>query len=112
MVRGVPQPPPLSDEARAAAREKAIEVRRARADLKERLKAGDVALAEVFSLAQDDPVVAGIKMSKVLESLPAVGKVKAKRTMESIGIAPSRRVRGVGAHQREKLLDAFPPAGS
>ena len=51
-------------------------------------------------------------MSKVLESLPSVGKVKAKRTMEAIGVAPSRRVRGVGAHQREKLLDAFPPADS
>lgn len=108
----MPQPPPLSDEARAAARDKAIEVRRARAELKEQLKAGAVDLAEVFARAQDDPVVAGIKMSKVLESLPSVGKVKAKRTMEAIGVAPSRRVRGVGAHQREKLLDAFPPADS
>lgn len=106
----MPQPPPLSDEARAAARDKAIEVRRARAELKEHLKTGAVDLAEVFARAESDPVIAGIKMSKVLESLPSVGKVKAKRTMEDIGIAASRRVRGVGLHQREKLLDAFPPA--
>lgn len=112
MVRQVPQPPSLSDDERAAARDKAIEVRRARAELKERLKAGEIGLAEVFARAQDDPVVAGIKMSKVLESLPAVGKVKAKRTMETIGIAASRRVRGVGQNQREALLDAFGPVDS
>jgi hypothetical protein len=106
----VPQPPSLSDDERAAARAKAIEVRRARAELKDDLKSGQIDLAAVFARAQDDPIVAGIKMSKVLESLPAVGKVKAKRTMESIGIAPTRRVRGVGQHQREKLLAAFPPS--
>ena len=43
----------------------------------------------------------------MLESLPGVGKVKARRTMEEIGIAETRRLRGLGKEQRAKLLDAF-----
>lgn len=105
----MPQPPVLTDDQRAAAREKAMAARRARARLKEDLKAGAVSLADVFEQAAGDPIVAGTKMLTVLEALPAVGKVKARRTMDTIGIAQSRRVRGVGEHQREKLLAAFPP---
>jgi ribosomal protein S13 len=40
----------------------------------------------------------------MLESLPGVGKVKARRIMEEIGIADSRRVRGLGPQQRAALL--------
>ena len=106
----MPQPPTLSDEQRAAAREKALVARQQRARLKEDLKAGVVSLAEVFARAVDDEGVAGTKRLVILQSLPAVGKVKARRTMDTIGIAHSRRVRGVGEHQREKLLAEFPPA--
>ncbi len=105
----MPRPPSLTDAQRAAAREKALAARQARAQLKEDLKAGRVTLAEVFVQAGDDAIVAGTKILTILESLPTVGKVKARRTMDTIGIAHSRRVRGVGEHQREKLLAAFPP---
>ena len=40
----------------------------------------------------------------MLESLPGVGKVKARRTMEEIGIAETRRLRGLGDKQRSELL--------
>ena len=40
----------------------------------------------------------------MLESLPGVGKVKARRLMEEIGIADNRRVQGLGAQQRASLL--------
>lgn len=106
----MPQPPALSVEQRLAALAKAAEARRVRAALKEHLKAGEFGLVEVFERAVSEPVVAGTKILTILESLPSVGKVKARRTMESIGIAPSRRVRGVGVIQREKLLEAFPPS--
>ena len=46
-------------------------------------------------------------MPAVLEPLRGVGKVKARRTMEEIGIADTRRVRGLGSQQREALLAAF-----
>ena len=102
------QPPALTPEQRAAALEKAAAARRARAELKERLKLGSITLAEVLEQGQGDDLVGKTKVLAVLESLPGVGKVKARRTMEDIGIAETRRVRGLGVKQREALLAAFP----
>jgi len=100
----VPQPPALSPEERDAALAKAAEARRVRAALKDDLKHGRIGLAEVFDRAEGDAVVAGTKILTILESLPGNGKVKSRRQLEEVGIAESRRVRGVGAHQRERLL--------
>ena len=44
-----------------------------------------------------------MRVSAVLESMPGVGKVRAQRIMEKIGISASRRVRGLGTHQRAAL---------
>jgi len=40
-----------------------------------------------------------MKVSALLEALPGVGKVRAKQIMEQLGIAESRRVRGLGSNQ-------------
>jgi hypothetical protein len=104
----MPLPPTLTAEQRAAALQKAAEARRVRAELKERLKMGSVTLAELFAKADKDDIVGKMKTVAVLESLPGVGKVKARRTMEEIGISESRRLRGLGDQQRDKLLKAFP----
>jgi hypothetical protein len=101
-------PPQLSPEQRQAALAKAAEVRRARAEMKDRLKMGLVTLSELLEQSEGDEVVGKTKVVAVLESLPGVGKVKARRTMESIGIAETRRVRGLGDQQRKALLEAFP----
>jgi hypothetical protein len=101
------KPPTLSDEARAAALAKAAEARRIRAELKQRLKMGSLSFAEVLEQAETDEVVGKTKVLAVLESLPGVGKVKARRTMEDIGIADNRRLRGLGGKQRDELLAAF-----
>ena len=100
----MPQPPPISPEARAAALEKAAQARRQRAELKEKLKMGSITLAELFDQV-DDETIGKMKVLAVLESLPGLGKVKARRTMDEVGIADSRRVQGLGAHQRKALLD-------
>lgn len=100
-------PPQLSPEQRQAALAKAAEARRARAELKERLKLGSITLSEVLDEASTDELVGKTKVLAVLESLPGVGKVRARRTMEEIGIAEGRRLRGLGDNQREKLLAAF-----
>lgn len=101
-------PPQLTAEQRQAALAKAAEARRARAELKERLKMGRISLAELLELADNDEIVGKTKVVAALESLPGVGKVKARRTMEEIGIADSRRLRGLGEQQRKALLAAFP----
>ncbi len=57
------------------------------------------------ALDSDDPNVGKLKVVSMLESLPGVGKVKARRVMEEVGIADNRRVQGLGAQQRASLLN-------
>jgi len=95
MVPGMANPPALTPEQRTAALQKAAEARAARAELKEKLKMGSVTLSDALGK---------LKVLALLESLPGVGKVKARRIMEDIGISESRRVRGLGPQQRQALL--------
>lgn len=99
--------PELDDESRRQALERAAEARKIRAELKQQLKAGEIDFAEVLRRADDDEVVGKTKVSAVLEALPKVGKVRARKLMERLDISPSRRVRGLGANQRQKLLAEF-----
>jgi hypothetical protein len=103
----MPLPPELTAEQRQAALEKAAAARRQRAELREKLKMGSTKLSELLDAAERDDVIGKMKVSAVLESLPGLGKVKAKRLMEEIGISETRRVRGLGPEQRKKLLDQF-----
>ena len=98
-------PPQLSPEQRAAALEKAKEARALRADIKNRLKMGSLSLKE--ALDSDDSNVGKLKVVSVLESLPGVGKVKARKVMEEVGIADNRRVQGLGTQQRIALLESL-----
>jgi hypothetical protein len=99
--------PPLTPEQRAAALEKAAAARRARAELKHRLKTHGTSLAQVLDSGETDDAVGKMKVVAVLESMPGVGKVRAQPLMEELEISPARRVRGLGAKQREALLRAF-----
>jgi len=98
--------PTLTPEQRAQALEKAAEARKKRAELKQQLKSGNVTLGDVLQRSGDD-IVGKMKVANVLESLPGVGKVRAQKIMEELDISASRRVRGLGAKQREQLLDRF-----
>lgn len=101
--------PSLSPEQRAAALEKAAEIRKARAELKEQLKQGKTTLADVLDRAEADDVVAGkLKVSAVLQAMPGIGKIRANQIMERLKIADSRRLRGLGDQQRKALLGEFP----
>lgn len=99
------QPPKLTHEQRQAALAKAAEVRRRQAGVKEKLKAGELTFAQVVQLGASDEMIDRIKVLAVLESLPGVGKVKARRLMEEIGISHSRRLRGLGHKQKATLLE-------
>ena len=59
---------------------------------------------ELLERAAADETVGKMKVLSVLESLPGLGKVKARRLMETVGISESRRLQGLGANQREALL--------
>lgn len=100
-------PPKLTAEQRRAALAKAAEARRMRAEIKELLKTGSLTFPEVLERAETDDILAGTKVNAIIVSLPGVGKIKAKRTMEELDIAPNRRLRGLGSRQREALLERF-----
>ena len=99
--------PPLTPEQRAAALEKAAAARRARADLKVRLKSSGTSLGDVLADGDSDEVIGNMKVVAVLEAMPGVGKVRAQKIMERLEISPSRRVRGLGSKQREALVREF-----
>ncbi|RPI22488.1 MAG: integration host factor [Actinobacteria bacterium] len=99
--------PELSAEQRRQALAKAGEARRTRAEIKELLRTGSLTLGEVLERADGDEIVAGTKVAALLQSLPGLGKVKAKRTMEELGIAENRTIRGLGSNQRAQLLERF-----
>jgi hypothetical protein len=103
-VADMPQPPALTAEQRQAALDKAAKVRRERAEVKEKLKMGSLSLDELLSQADSDVTIGKMKVQSVLESLPGLGKVKARRLMEQVGISESRRLQGLGANQRNALL--------
>jgi hypothetical protein len=98
--------PTLTEEQRKEALAKAAEARRARAEVKNQLKSEKLSLREVLSKEGDD-VVGKMKVSSVLESLPGVGKVRARKIMERLDISATRRVRGLGTKQRDALLTEF-----
>ncbi len=95
--------PTLSTSERQAALKKALEVRRQRAEVREKLKRGSISLSQALSKA-DDKVVGRMKVSSVLESLPGIGKVRARTILDELGISQSRRIKGLGVRQREGLL--------
>jgi S13-like protein len=99
--------PPLSPEQRAAALEKAAEIRKARAELKDQLKSGKTTLGSVLGRAEADDVVGKLKVRDVLQAMPGIGKIRAQQIMEKLKIAESRRLRGLGDQQRKALLGEF-----
>jgi hypothetical protein len=101
----MPLPPALTPEQRASALQKAAAARRQRAELKDKLKMGSLTLRELLDQAERDEVVSKMKVVAVLESLPGVGKVKARRIMDEVGISETRRVQGLGDKQRKTLFE-------
>ena len=97
--------PPMTPEQRQAALARAAEARRVRAEVKNRLKHSGASLREVLDQAASDDDVSKIKVVDLLQSLPGVGKVRAQQVMERVGIAESRRLRGLGPKQVEALLE-------
>lgn len=99
--------PSLTPEQRRQALEKAAQARRERAKIKQQLKNEQLSLRDVLNRSGGDDIVGKMKVSAVLEALPGVGKVRARKLMERLDISSSRRVRGLGSKQREALLEEF-----
>ncbi|WP_405775378.1 integration host factor, actinobacterial type [Streptomyces sp. NBC_01538] len=56
-----------------------------------------------------DPIVGKAYVRRLLESLPGICKVRAGQLLADLDISERRRVQGLGARQKERLLELFPP---
>ncbi len=99
--------PPLTTEQRQAALAKAAASRRERAEVKNRLKNSGASISDVLAQGQSNEVIGKMKVVDLLQSMPGLGKVRARQTMERLGIAESRRVRGLGTKQVAALQREF-----
>lgn len=99
--------PHLSDEQLQSARAAATEARRARAQLKEQVKSGELSLQQAIDKALNDEILSRVKVADLLRSLPRVGVTRAQEIMENLDIAANRRIRGLGRHQVERLKELF-----
>lgn len=99
--------PPLSEQQRRLAREAAAQARRRRAEVKRRLRDGELSIDQVLDLAAADEVVAHTKVVDILKAQPRVGDVRAGKVMDRLRIAPNRRLRGLGPNQIDGLKREF-----
>jgi hypothetical protein len=99
--------PTLTPEQRADALVKAAEARRERAEVKNRLKTGAVTLPDVIKEGRTSDVIGKIRVVSLLEAMPGIGKIRAGQILGRLEIDPSRRVRGLGANQRQALEREF-----
>lgn len=97
--------PTLTPEQRAAALEKGLAVRRLRAELKKDLANGNTSLETAIESDQD--FIKATRLVDLLKALPKIGPQKAAEIMAELGIAPNRRVGGLGARQKQALASRF-----
>ncbi len=95
--------PPEVD--RTAASRAAVAARRARATVKAAVAGGTRSSVDVLDAATSDPlgVEGRLRVTDLLLSVPAIGQTKLPRIMNELGISPSKRLGGLGVHQRRKL---------
>lgn len=99
--------PSLTPEQRQEALAKAAASRRERAEVKNRLKNAGASIVDVLAEGRTNEVIGKMKVIDLLQSMPGLGKVRATQMMERLGIAASRRVRGLGVKQVAALTAEF-----
>ena len=103
--------PELTPEQRQAALDKAAASRRERAEVKNRLKHSGASILDVLREGQVNDVIGKMRVVDLLQSMPGLGKVRARQLMERLNIAESRRVRGLGTKQVAALEREFTDGG-
>ena len=97
--------PSLTAQERADALAKAAAARVRRAQVKADLKSGKLKLSEVLDSAEEDEAITRMKVVALLQA--RVGATTAQSLLDEFEISQSRRVKGLGAKQRAKLIDRF-----
>ncbi len=93
--------PEISPEVRRAAVEKAVRLRMSRADIKRKLKDGEISFFDLENI--DLEIRSGFRTLEILESLPGVGKLKARDIMDELKINHRKKLMGLGTRQKSAL---------
>ena len=100
-------PPQLTAEQRQQALLKAANSRKRRAEVKSKMKNGEISIDDILLLAKTEDAIAKMRVKELLESLSGVGKIRAQSLMERLNISPSRRIQGLGRLQIKQLREEF-----
>jgi hypothetical protein len=96
--------PKLSPEERAEALKRAAEARQKCAAFRKEISDGhltaEAALSDEYRL---DPAIGRIRVASFVKAFPGIGPVRAASMMEEAGVAETRRLRGLGRRQVDKL---------
>ncbi|MFD1713597.1 guanylate kinase [Amnibacterium flavum] len=96
--------PPEVD--RIAGSRAAVAARRARAEVKRQIASGERPAVDVLDSADEEhPAEASLRVSELIGSIPWLGPTRTARVMEELAISPSKRVGGLGTHQRVRLRE-------
>lgn len=86
-------------------RERSVEVRRERAALKERLKAGEIAPVDVLN--DNSNIAAKIRLFAFLKNCPGVGAVGARTLLRALGLSETKTIRSLGPVQKARIVTAL-----
>ena len=73
------------------------------------MKNSGASIIVVVAEGQTNEVIGKMRVVDLLQSMPGLGKVRARQVMERLGIAESRRVRGLGTKQIASIEREFAP---
>lgn len=86
-------------------RERSVEVRRERAALKGRLKAGEISPSDILN--DRGNVAAKIRLFAFLRNCPGVGAAGARTLLRALGLSETRTIRSLGPVQKARILTAL-----
>lgn len=89
---------------RVAANKAAVAARQARAELKRKLRGGEISPLKVLEYSKvPGHAAATLRITDYLLSFPSIGQVKAERIRDDLQISERKRLGGLGALQRDRL---------
>ncbi len=97
------KPPPVD---RVAASRAAVAARRARAAVKARIASGAARPLDVLAASEErESAASSLRVTQFLRSIPHIGVTKTERILADLGIAPVKRLGGLGRNQRARLAE-------
>ena len=73
----------------------------------QRVSDGAMSLSQVLALSEHDATAQFVYLVKIAEAVPGVGKVRARRALESLGYGERTRVGDVPLVRHAQLVDAL-----